>query len=919
MKLKKTEKLVVSKKMFVSMKSLNKKDSDEKNSEKSKKKKATNISNNVSSKKNATPKKKKNTSSSQPKTTCAEKDSIKSPAKAKTSKGTDKNLGSRSPSKTPAGVTSGKNKDIDWSELGVQRCSGCNFTTNEEGIFAAHLSLCRLFNKQKIKSPFSSSSKKKQVNKSDALVNFADKPASQFGRLVGIPEKRAVIQEPYLEGSTPAQTVFLFRCYHCRSYFINIQTLKDHHRLAHGTKNLTVSLVPFTDDEAPDDINKKIIVDGSRIVPQVNWRRENTPVIPANMTLALQCSENSSPGAKNALFNRIRLQSSGSTIPTSSTVVTPQTPPKPVPSETVTKDVIVTKNPLQEVCFQVTSSSDKATKSDEKSLQKGTEDIQRYPVEQSFPSHPKLVPTSSVSTSSTTNQSTTNKMVMLNLIPKNQSVPCSPVQIEIPTNSPLNTVKYLKQIPNLAKVATQAIQTSQESCKIWNNSTRNKTILPKSILLGVHPPPVIDLPLVLPQTSKISPNSGVAIISTAQKINPTTDSQLTNTPGVTSTVASTKQKNRKIILFPLTSNANSSGTVLAPGTPLTATPIAAAITTSAVVTCATTTSPSMATPLPSSLAGPNLQAAVSPLLISSAPAVVAPTVAPVVPSVWLVPSQTSLTSVDSKLTSNQIQNSISKQMDILPKTIHIKSTVTSTRTMTQSSLTSFPLPTQTVTTVMASSPSPGSNTTSPNCTIQNQVVTITPVSEAAPTAAGMSLLEKITVVRPTSGMPKKMQEKPDPSASDSISLRQDKSVEVSKCQLKKNETSTHSSTDEQTLSKSTQCVLSLNAKRKIVSDSDIPSSIISLSSSKKKAHISSQTSVSKSSTQKNLESVSSSSSSTSSSKGVDTSEDFTVALVAKKKSSCINCVYFNNQKHVKHISCSKCFPFGHCEKISWLQ
>ena len=865
MKLKKTEKLVVSKKMFASSKSLKKKDSDEKSPEKPKKKEK-NTSINSSPKKSATPKKKKNTSSSEPQTVRTEKSSPKSPSKPKMSKSTDKSLSSSSPSKTLVGTTSDKS-NIDWSKLGVQRCLGCSFTTNEEGIFAAHLSLCRLFNEHKIKSPTPSPSKKKQVRKSDTLVTSAEKKVSTIKQVVAMPEKQAVIQEPYLEGSSPAQTVFLFRCYHCRAYFINIQTLKDHHRLAHGAKNLTVSLVPFSDDEAPEDISKKIIVDGSRIVPQVNWRRENMSVVPVNTTVTLPYSADLPIGTKDPLYSCIPLQPVGSTISTPLTVVSPKILPTTAPSETVTtRDVTIIKNP-----FQVTSSSDKETKSNKKAAKKETDVVQKSLTRPTILSRPKLVPVSS----SMTNPSS-NKMVVLNLIPKSQSVSCPPVQIGVPCTSSLNTCKQLTLTPSLAGVASKS---NQESSSNWNNSTKNKAILPKSILFSVRPPPVRDLPLVLPQTSKLGPSPEVVVTTNAaQKIIQTTASQFINTSGLNSSVVAAKQKNRKIILFPLTSNASCSGTLVAPVTALTATPIAAAITTSAIVTCATTTSPSIATPLPSSLARPTLQSTVSPLLISSASTVITSNVSSVVPSVWVFPPQSSLTSVDAKLTLNQLQTSNPNQCGVLTKTIHIKSPTASTRLM-QPSSTSSSMTTQAVARVIPSSNLSTSKPPNVNCSLQNQVVTITPVSEAIPTIAGKSLLEKSTIIKPSSHSPKKMQEKLDISISDVVSLKQDKAVEASsKC--KKIETSANSCTDDKTNSKSTQCLLSSNNKRKITPDSDVPLLTFSVSP-KKKTHISSQTSTPKSSNQNNLESAPSLS--TSNSKGVDTSEDFTVALLAKKK------------------------------------
>ncbi|CAI9724056.1 ---NA--- [Octopus vulgaris] len=127
---------------------------------------------------------------------------------------------------------------VDWSKYGVQRCSGCKFTTDDHGLFDAHISMCRSFNKKRI-----------------ATTNQPDNEKKKYKKLL------LQLEEPYLEGKTPSTTTFLLRCFHCRGYFSKVTSIKNHHSVKHASKNLMFSLVPFEDIVNPEKVTSVPVTD----------------------------------------------------------------------------------------------------------------------------------------------------------------------------------------------------------------------------------------------------------------------------------------------------------------------------------------------------------------------------------------------------------------------------------------------------------------------------------------------------------------------------------------------------------------------------------------------------------------------------------------------------------------------------------
>ncbi|GAB1609816.1 hypothetical protein Ahia01_001267500 [Argonauta hians] len=173
---------------------------------------------------------------------------------------------------------------VDWSKYGVQRCSGCKFTTDDKGLFDAHTSICRSFNEKKVAANEESENKKKY--------------------------KKILLQleEPYLEGKTPSITTFLLRCYHCRCYFSKVSSIKAHHSLKHAQQNLMFCLVPFDDTVKPVTLTVPV-TEQSNINCSVSDSQPSCPAPLTSKTVSLS-NEITPSVSKNASKNAISMKNS---------------------------------------------------------------------------------------------------------------------------------------------------------------------------------------------------------------------------------------------------------------------------------------------------------------------------------------------------------------------------------------------------------------------------------------------------------------------------------------------------------------------------------------------------------------------------------------------------------------------------------
>lgn len=170
-----------------------------------------------------------------------------------------------------------KPSSVDWSKYGVQRCSGCKFTTDDHALFDAHISMCRSFNKKRIATTNQPDSENKKKYKKVLLQ----------------------LEEPYLEGKSPATTTFLLRCYHCRGYFSKVTSIKSHHSVKHASKNLIFSLVPFEDIVNPEKVTSVPLtdfhVDQQSISSSMSAPRQSSPVLTTTIKTACSSHETIQP------------------------------------------------------------------------------------------------------------------------------------------------------------------------------------------------------------------------------------------------------------------------------------------------------------------------------------------------------------------------------------------------------------------------------------------------------------------------------------------------------------------------------------------------------------------------------------------------------------------------------------------------